>query len=1065
MTVRLGILRTPTITLLALGVLRGVWTSPVEAQSPVDPKLYQALEWRSIGPFRGGRATVVEGVRSEPFTFYMGAAGGGVWRTTDGGESWENISDGWFKTGSVGTIAVAPSDRNVIYVGMGERCVRGVTTSHGDGVYKSTDGGKTWTHMGLAATRHTSDIQVHPDDPDIVYVAAQGSPWGSHQERGVYRSKDGGQTWELLLHNNERTGANNLVMDPNNPRILYATMWEHRRRPWHGYELSSGGPGSGLYKTSDGGDSWRQLAEGLPERVGKLGLSVSPANSDRVYALVESTPDASGLYRSDDAGESWELINDQHVLTERSAYYMHVVADPQDSDVVYVLNAPFLKSIDGGESFSRIATPHGDNHDLWIHPENSDWMVEANDGGVNVSYNGGKSWSTQGNQPTGQFYRVITDNLFPYHIYGGQQDNTTVKINSRTFSGGIGPKDWYAVGGGESAHVAFDPDNPVLIYAGNYQGQITEFDDRTGTRRNVMRYPLRTAFRPGGQYPYRFNWNAPILVSQHDRSVIYHGAQVVLKSTDRGNSWEEISPDLTRNEPEKQGVVEGELTTHGTAGEMYNTIFYIAESPHAAGELWVGTDDGRIHLTRDEGEHWEEITPPGLGETQINMIEVSPHRPGKAFIVATRYKFNDFTPNIYRTEDYGQSWERLTSGIPADDFVRVVREDTEREGLLFAGTETSMYVSFDDARSWQRMQLNLPRVPVTDLRVHENDLVAATQGRAFWILDDISPLRQLEGAVLRADAHLFAPAPTERVHAGRGAGSDMGQNPPTGTLIHYWLGDDVIDSEIRLDILGADGNVVNRFGPEADGEPETPLLAWAREAEPEPELSTDVGLNRFVWDWRVAEIDDYPELVAYRDSRSYRVAPGTYEARLMVNGQVLSQSLQVLPDPRSDVPAEEHAKKQALLADIYADAEAVQQAVESLKHVREQIENVIALSMNGGASEIADKGEELTAKIGDWLHAVIEERDRPVLDALHRPARLDFNLLAMLETVDAMKPPLTAGVQERVADLRAEWATRAEEYQVIIDEDLVAFNALTGTRSIPPVAPYRTTAGGQVSPD
>jgi len=1019
----------------------------------LDPSLYQALQWRSVGPHRGGRVTAVEGVAEQPFTFYMGATGGGVWKTTDGGANWSNISDGWFRTGSVGAIAVARSDPNVIYVGMGEHCVRGVTTSHGDGVYKSTDGGQTWKHIGLAATRHISHIRIHPADPDIVYVGAQGSPWGPHKERGVYRSTDGGENWELVLYTNERSGVNDLALDPNNPRVLYAAMWEHRRAPWHGYQLQSGGPGTGLYKSTDGGDRWKRLSNGFPAPAGKFAVAVSAADSSRVYALVEAKPEKSGVYRTDDGGATWQQVNSLHVMTERSAYYMHIFADPNDRETVYVLNSPMFKSTDGGKTYDRVATPHGDNHDLWINPHNSNWMVESNDGGANVSYDAGKSWSTQDNQPTAQFYRVITDNLFPYHLYGGQQDNSTVKIKSRDFDSGIGWKDWYAIGGGESAHVAFDPDNPVLVYAGAYQGQITEFDDRTGMTRNIMRYPQRTAFRPGSGYPYRFNWNAPILVSQHDPNLIYHAANVLLESSDRGQHWAEISPDLTRNEPQKQGVVEGEFTFEGTGGEMYNTIFYIAESPHHRGEIWAGTDDGRVHLTRDGGKNWSEITPRGLGELLINMIEVSPHQPGKAYVAATGYKSDDFQPHVFRTEDYGRSWARIVNGIPGGDFVRVVREDTVREGLLFAGTETSLYVSLDDGENWQPMQLNLPHVPVTDLRVHQDDLVAATQGRAFWILDDIGPLRQLNVDVASAGIHLFAPSAGERVSVQSWGGGDPGANPPTGTLIYYLIGKqpDAGSESIRLEILDAEGNVLNVFGTESPVEREERMVAWFRNDKPRAPLKTKTGLNRFVWDWRLADLPEYPELSDWRGPRAYRVSPGTYQARMTFGDRVMTQTFEVLDDPRSVASSDEHLRKQELLAAIRHDADAAQQAIESLKQVRGQIDQLLALS--GGQSDIVSAGSAVVDKITAWLASVIEESNEHFIDPLHSSGRLDFNLVGLIGMVDSMEPPLTSGMLERVSDVRNDWNARSGEYRSIIDNDLAEFNRLTAGRSIPAISP------------
>lgn len=1025
-------------TLLATSA---VWHGPLAAET-IDPFRLQALEWRNIGPHRGGRVTAVDGVPSQPFTFYMGATGGGVWRTTDGGVSWFNLSDGYFKTGSVGAIAVAPSNPDIIYVGMGEHCVRAETFSHGDGVYKSEDGGRTWTHMGLTPTKQIASVIVHPTNPDIVYVGAQGSPWGPHPERGVYKSVDGGRTWTHILKDSPSTGVNDLVMDPNNPDVLYAAMWEHVQKPWHGYQITSGGPGSALYKSIDGGATWARLGGGLPEPAGKYAITASPADSNRLFALAEARPGEGGLFRSDDAGASWVQVNDAHVMTERSPYYMHVVADTKDRDTVYVLHAPFLKSTDGGKTFTSIPTGHSDSHDLWIHPENPNWMIEANDGGANITYNGGRTWSTQGNQPTAQFYRVTADNLFPYNLYGGQQDNTTVKIASRTFDRGIGVRDWYPIGGGESAHVAFDPGNPVLVYAGNYQGQITEFDVRTREERNVQRYPLQTAYRPGDQYPFRFNWNAPVIVSQHNPEAIYHGAHVVLKSTDRGQSWQEISPDLTRDEPQKQGIVEGEFTTDGTAGSMYNTIFYIADSPHAAGELWVGTDDGRLHLTRNDGQSWDEITPPNLGETQVNMIEVSPHHSGKAYVVTTAYRFNDFTPNILVTEDYGRTWTRKVNGIADNDFIRVVREDPERQGLLFAGSETAMYVSFDDGVEWQPMQLNLPRVPITDLRVHSGDLIAATQGRAFWILDDISPLRQLD-AKERREVRLFRPAAAEQVRISRGRGG-AGENPPTGTLIYYELPPGPEAGDIRMDILNGAGEVVNSYTAHTGGPREEHLVSWYRPDTPRPSLTTTAGLNRFVWDWQVRELRDYEALKGYRGPRSYRLPPGAYYARLTVNGRQMTQPFQVLSDPRKRISPQAQSEKQALLQTIHSEADALLKAVDVMKAARADVQRHLAADPGSPALKVA--GAAVTQRITEWLNATIEEGNRFFVDSGHSPGRLDFNLLAVLAMVDNMDAPITSGLLDRVGDVREEWARRRAEYQVIVGTELPAFRRLTASR-------------------
>ncbi|MCZ6506893.1 MAG: glycosyl hydrolase, partial [Acidobacteria bacterium] len=632
---------------------------PLALEAQIDSDLIGALEWRSIGPFRGGRVTAVAGVIQDTSTFYMGATGGGVWKTEDGGVSWNNVSDGHFGTGSVGAIAVAPSDPNVVFVGMGEAAIRGVANSHGDGVYKSTDGGASWTHLGLEETRHISAVQVDPRDPDVVFVAAQGYQGKATPERGIYRSTDGGTTWELVLFVSADAGASSLSMDVTNSRILYAGFWQHRRYPW---KVESGGLDGGIYKTTDGGDTWEELTEGLPELPGKIGVAVSPATPERVWAIIEA--EEGGLFRSDDAGASWERINEERVLRARAWYYTHIFADPQDAERVWVLNAPAMRSIDGGKTFTRVSTPHGDNHALWIHPHDNTILINGNDGGANISYNGGKTWSTQDNQPTAQIYRVNTDNQFPYRIYGGQQDNSSVSIASRTINAdGIGRDAWTSAGGCETAYSAFDPDNPRYIYSGCYQGLIGELDTVTRHERSVMAYEFLGLGATPSELRYRFNWNAPIVASPHDPTVIYHAANKLLKTTDRGTTWREISPDLTRDEESKQGPGGGPITNEAAGGENYNTILYVAESPHEAGTIWVGSDDGLVHLTRDGGANWSNVTPSGLEESMINTIEVSPHDPAKAYLAVTRYKFGDYAPRIYRTTDYGQSWHLRVDGI------------------------------------------------------------------------------------------------------------------------------------------------------------------------------------------------------------------------------------------------------------------------------------------------------------------------------------------------------------------------------------------------------------------
>ncbi|NUO03368.1 MAG: glycosyl hydrolase, partial [Saprospiraceae bacterium] len=628
--------------------------APMANPSPAfDATAFKALKWRNIGPFRGGRSNAVSGVVGHENTYYTGYTGGGVWRTDDAGLNWRNISDGAFKTGSVGDIAVSESDPNVVFVGMGEHAVRGVMTSYGDGVYKSEDGGATWKNVGLEKTRHISDVIIHPQNPDVIYVAAQGALHGPSPDRGIYKSTDGGATWRKVLYVDENTGASSLSIDANNPRVLYAAFWQHRRLPW---KVESGGAGSSIWKSVDGGETWNKLAEGLPAEMGKIGISVSRANSSRVYAIVEAEKSKAGLYRSDDGGKRWALLSNDNNLTSRSWYYMEVFADPTDANIVYVLNAPMMRSIDGGKSFSSIDVGHGDTHDLWINPNNNQNMILGDDGGGEVSFNAGQSWSTLNNQPTAQFYRVNVDQRFPYRVYGGQQDNTSVVINSRNNGFGITDKDWFEGPGCECAYIAFDPRNPVVMYGGCYQGSIESLDTRTMERKDIMQYPSLNLANPPKEMKYRFNWNAPIMASPHDPSVIYHAGNVLFKTTDGGLNWEAISPDLTRNDTTKQDVGGGPLTNEGAGGENYNTIYYALESPLEKGLIYTGSDCGLVHLTFDGGKTWQNITPAGLPECLIQSIEVSPHSKGVAYISASRYKFNDFSSLTYKTVDYGKTW-------------------------------------------------------------------------------------------------------------------------------------------------------------------------------------------------------------------------------------------------------------------------------------------------------------------------------------------------------------------------------------------------------------------------
>ncbi|MGI9627906.1 MAG: WD40/YVTN/BNR-like repeat-containing protein, partial [Longimicrobiales bacterium] len=768
----------------------------VSAQAPVpegsivhSPELYGGLAYRMVGPYRGGRSSAVAGTSADPATFFMGTTGGGMWKTDDYGVSWNPISDDFFG-GSVGAVDVADSDPNVVYAGLGSVDVRG-NTSAGRGAWRSTDAGKTWTHVGLADAGQIGRIEIHPNDPDLVYVAAMGHAFGKNDTRGVYRSRDGGVSWENVLFLNDSTGAVDLSMNPNNPRELYAGMWRGERKPW---AMISGGEEGGVYKSNDAGDSWEKLSGGLPEGlVGKVGVSVSPANPDRVWAILEAEPDG-GVYRSDDAGATWTRVNSENNLRQRAWYYTHVQADPQDENTVYALNTSIYRSVDGGKTFEVIPVPHGDLHDLWINPEDPEVMIVGDDGGGQVSVNGGKSWSTYHNQPTAELYDVIVDNGFPYRLYGAQQDNTTMSVPVWMGANVMHPKEaWLNVGGCETGPVALHPDHPDIVYAGCYGGVIDRYDLARDQVRNINLYPQLQLGSATSDLRYRFQWVSPMVVSPHDPDVLYHGSQYVLRTRDGGMTWETLSADLTTDNPDHQDQSGGPINADVTGVEIYNVVFSIAVSPHTPEVVWAGTDDGRVWITRDEGSTWTEITPPDMPELgTVDEIDASVHAPGRAVMAVQRYRLDDFEPYVFITNDYGETWERLAdglNGIPPDYPVRTVREDPVRQGLLFAGTEFGLYTSFDDGANWQSLQLNLPITPVTGMRVAHDDLIISTQGRSFWILDDMTPLRELTEEVAVTDAHLFQPRDAYRVTKGSpGALGELGPRVgPNGALLHYYL--------------------------------------------------------------------------------------------------------------------------------------------------------------------------------------------------------------------------------------------------------------------------------------
>ena len=1024
------------------------WTSKVsflQFENIFNPSLYENLKWRNIGPFRGGRSVAAVGVPNNPMVYYMGSTGGGVWKTTDAGISWNNISDGFFQSGSIGAISVSDSHPNILYVGTGEHAVRGVMTSAGNGIYKSYDGGVNWEHSGLSKSQHIANIQIHPSNPDIVFAAVQGALYGPSSDRGVYKSEDGGKTWRQVLYINPTTGAADLSMDIHNPRVLYAAMWDHQRTPW---KVRSGGEGSALYKSSDGGESWTKLTSGLPAEMGKAGIDVSPANSQIVYANIEAKK--GGVFRSNDGGKNWEQTSEDRETIARAWYYTKIFADPVDTETVYVLNAPLLKSIDGGRSFKSIRNPHSDQHQLWINPSNPKNMILANDGGACISFNGGQSWSSQENQPTGQFYRVITDHRFPYYVYGGQQDNSTVAIASRTGDNGIDWKDWYKVAGCESAFIAFDPDQPELVYGGCYQGIISVYDEAIKIQKDIMAYPeIGLGSQPKNQR-FRFNWNAPIVASPHDPSIVYHAGNVVFRTENEGLSWKAISPDLTRNDTTRQAAGGGPYTNEAAGGEVYNTISYLACSPHSPGVLWVGSDDGLVHLSRNEGRNWENVTPPELGEALINSIEVSPHRPGNAYVVATRYKFNDFTPLIYHTNDYGQHWELITNGITNRHFTRVVREDPQRPGLLYAGTEYGFYVSYTNGKKWEKLQLNLPICPINDLTIEDNDLIAATSGRGFWILDDIGSLQNGLGNLQEGEIHLYPPKPSVRfeISSSEKPVPGIGQNPLNGVIIDYYLAEDMDSTRLELQILDQNGILVRSYSNQTDKD----FVQYTGGPAPEGVLPSKKGINRFNWDMRRTPIPGVPQVFIFGDYKGSMAAPGKYQLRFISENDTLEQTFELLPDPRLKVPIKAYQKQQETLLVIEKTVRQIHESINEMRDVQKQVENLNAsIEKLGNTGNLIALGEKICKNIQNWESNLIQPKQETYQDVINFPNRLSSEFMNLRAQVDNHDPRVTEGAQERLQDLLRAWQQQQAHMKQILEVELNQYNQTFREKNIPAV--------------
>ena len=1022
-------------TVAASSVANAQATRAAAGIPALDSTTFATLSWRNIGPFRGGRSVAAVGLPSQPLTYFAGYTGGGLWRTDDAGNSWRNISDGFFKTGSVGAIAVAPNDENVIYVGMGEHAIRGQSSTYGDGMYKSTDQGRTWTHIGLATSRQISAVRVHPNNPDVVYVAVQGDRWKGTTDRGIYRTTDGGKTWtQLLKGENAFSGASDLSMDATNPRILYAAMWDHQRTPWM---VRSGGPGSGLWKSVDGGDTWKRAQEGLPKLVGKIGVSVSPANPDRVYAIVEA--ENGGLFRSDDAGKTWRQMSGDRLIQTRSWYYMNVTADPKNADVVWVMNAPVLKSIDGGRTFASVSATHGDNHQLWINPTNPNYLINANDGGASISLDGGKSWSTQDNQPTSQFYHVAVDDGFPYKLYGGQQDNSSVIIQSRGDGGSIGMREWTEGPGCESANMGVSAKNPRYVYGGCYQGLIDERDATNGLSRTIMPWPEMNLTEPTDKTKYRFNWTAPIEVSMHDDKVVYHGGNVLFKTTTRGQSWTPVSGDLTRNDKTRQGWGGGPITNEGAGGEVYATIVVIEESPHDVNTMYVGTDDGLIQRTRDGGKTWTNVTPAAWGDGLVNEIAISPHDAGTIYVSFRKDRLGDPTPHIFVSKDYGASFSRIVNGLRDGEPVRVVREDPERKGLLYAGTETGVYVSYDAGAQWLPFRGNFPVVPVTDLQVKHGDLIAATEGRAFWILDDLSVLRQRADAIEKAAVHLYAPRAAVLAGSGGGFGArNVGRNPPFGAVVNFRLAaaPDTA-ATVLLEFLDAKNTVVRAFSTKGDTV---------------NKLTVKPGLNAFSWNLRRAAPARLAGVLLFGapGDGGARVVPGMYTVRLTMGSTVQRQQLEVQQDPRLDVPARVVAERDSVANLLSNRINEIHEAVLRVRDLKTQVQGYVTRAKETSAPDTIGKaGRTLTTKLGA-LDPRMTTKAGNGQDIINYANGINGQYGFLLGQVEG-NSELTQPVKDRLVELEKLWQTLKAEVEQVETVDVNAFNALLQKYNVPGV--------------
>ena len=1018
---------------LILAILSCSFSEQTFSQN-IDSEQYSALDYRLIGPFRGGRSAAVTGVPNKPNLYYFGAAGGGVWKTENGGDHWKNISDGFFG-GSIGSVTVAKSDPNVIYVGGGEKTVRG-NVSSGYGVWKSIDAGKTWSFSGLENSRHIPRISIDPNDHNIVYAGVLGDIYKSTEDRGLYKSINGGESWKKILFSNKDSGIVDLIIDPTNSRIIYASTWNVKRTP---YSLSSGGDGSALWKSVDSGKTWKEISLnlGFPDStLGIIGVTVSPANNNKVWAIVENK-DKGGLYLSNDGGESWGIVNSERKLRQRAWYYTRVYADSQDENLVYVLNVRYHKSVDGGKNFKTYNAPHGDHHDLWISPENPKRMIIGDDGGAQVSYDGGENWSTYMNQPTSQFYRVTTDDHFPFRIYAAQQDNSTIRINHRSSGSSISESDWESTAGGESAHIAVDPSNNEIVYGGSYDGFLSRVNHDTKSLRSISVWPDNPMGHGAEGMKYRFQWNFPIIFSKHNPKKLYTFSNQVHVTENEGQSWDIISPDLTRNDPEKLKSSGGPITQDNTSVEYYCTIFAAQESSLKEGLIWVGSDDGLIHITKNGGKSWENVTPKNIPDwTMINSIEPSAFDEGTCYVAGTRYKSGDFKPYLYKTTDYGKSWSKITKGINEEHFTRVLREDPENKNILYAGTETGMYISFNSGNNWKTFQLNLPIVPITDLTIKNNSLIVATQGRSLWMIDDLTVLHQNYISHDLQKNFLYKPKDTYRIAGGKSNRNKLteGENLDNGVITYFNIPTYTENDEVSLTYLNTNRDTIVSFGTKL---------------KEKKKLNVKKGANKFAWNMYYDGASDFKGMVLWWASLSGpKAVPGNYYVDLNVNGEVISKSFNILIDPRSESSVLNMQEQFNFITSINQTVDKSHKSIKKIRNIKNQLSKFITEYSENDVKDLIDKASVLEGKLSAIEKELYQTQNRSGQDPLNFPIRLT-NKLAHLNSLVSMGDfqPTLQDIQVKEF-LVQEINKSLKSFDVLMENEIISFNTLFNSNNL-----------------